>query len=620
MTEETPLRLAALLSAAGLGALALVGASRGAESRALPNVVANDNRIPAGRLRHDTLSLELEVRLAHWRPEALTDSGVVVAAFAEVGKAPQIPAPLIRVRTGTIILATIRNALPDSTITLRGLASHPTTPGDTTRLAPGQSRQLSFAAGAPGTYLYLANLGARDIDKDPERESAAGALVVDPLEGSPADRIFVINIWGDPIDSAGYANAVTINGRSWPWTERIAANVGDTLRWRWVNASVRNHPMHLHGFYFTLEARGNGLSDSVLAAPRPLLVTHDVRAFETFAMSWIPERPGNWLYHCHIAFHVLPGAATLNPADTTAHQRMSDDPTQHMAGLILGISVATPPRWKDPSREHSRRLRLFVQEGAKRGRAPRSLGFVLQSGATPPAPDSVAIPGSLLVLTRGEPTDISIINRLREPAAIHWHGIELESYSDGVAGWSGALSRVAPSVQPGDSFVARLTLPRAGTFMYHTHMNDLEQLTSGLYGPIVVLEPGARFDPARDHIFIGGWDGTQEPQHLLINGDSIPRAPLELTAGVVHRFRFINIGPAGGYWPTLRQDTTLLQWRHVAKDGAELRAAQAVPRRARFRIQVGETWDVEWTPTRGEYTLALGERDKPAFIQRIVVR
>ena len=614
------MRIALLLPVLGLGSLAVAGGSRGAENPAVPNVVPNDNRVPAGRYRGDTLVLDLEVRLARWRPEAPGDSGVVVAAFAEVGKAPQIPAPLIRVRAGTRILATIRNALPDSTIRLRGLASHPTTLGDTTRLAPGQSHRLSFAAGAPGTYLYLAELGSRDIDKDPERESAAGALVVDPAEGSPPDRIFVINIWGNPVDSSGYANAVAINGRSWPWTERLTANVGDTLRWRWVNASIRNHPMHLHGFYFTLDARGNGLSDSALAAPRPLLVTHDVRAFETFAMSWIPERPGNWLYHCHIAFHVLPGHATLDPADTTAHARMSDDPAHHMAGLILGISVATPPGWKDLSRDNPRRLRLLVQEGVKRGRAPRALGFVLQSGATPPPPDSVTSPGSLLVLTRGEPTDISIINRLHEPAAIHWHGIELESYSDGVAGWSGALARLAPSVQPGDSFVARLTLPRAGTFMYHTHMNDLEQLTSGLYGPIVVLEPGERFDPARDHLFIGGWDGTQDPPHLLINGDSIPPPPLELTAGVVHRFRFINIGPAGGYWPTLRQDTTLLRWRHVAKDGAELPAARALTRPARFRVQVGETWDVEWTPRPGEYTLALGDRVDPAFIQRIVVR
>jgi len=612
-------RLIGLLLGGGVAALALAGSSSNSANPPLPEVVANDNRLPAGRLHHDTLSLELEVRLARWRPESPTDSGIVVAAFAEAGKAPQIPAPLIRVPAGTWIEVSVRNALTDSTIKVFGLAAHPGA-ADSISLRPGEARRVSFAAGSPGTYLYAAETKTHDFIKDDEKESAAGAFVVDPAAGSPPDRVFVINIWGRAQDSTSYANALAINGRSWPWTERISAAVGDTLHWRWVNASVRNHPMHLHGFYFRLDARGNGMRDSALPEPRPLAVTHDVRPFETFAMSWVPERPGNWLYHCHIGFHVLPGAATLDPADTTSHQRMSDNAARHMAGLILGISVPIPAGWRDPERMHPRQLRLFVQEGTRRGRARRALGFVVQQGAQPPAPDSVAIPGSFLLLTRGEPTDISVINRLREPTAIHWHGIELESYSDGVSGWSGATRRLAPAIQPGDSFVARLTLPRAGTFMYHTHMNDLEQLTSGLYGPIVVLEPGQHFDPARDHLFIGGWDGRDDPPHLLINGDSIPRAPLELAAGVTHRFRFINIGPAGGYWPTLRQDSTVQRWRQVAKDGAELPAARAVERVARFRIQVGETWDFEWTPRPGEYTLALGERDNPAFVQRIVVR
>ncbi|HEV8455633.1 MAG TPA: multicopper oxidase domain-containing protein, partial [Gemmatimonadales bacterium] len=310
---------AGLLLAGGLAALGLVGSPK----ERLPTVVPNDNRVPAGRLRGDTLVLDLEVRMARWYPEAPGDSGIAVAVIAEVGKAPQIPAPLIRVPAGTTISATIRNALTDSAITLSGLASHPATSADTLQLRPGQARRLRFAAGAPGTYLYLANLGAHDPEKDPERESAAGAFVIDPPGGSPPDRVFVINIWGQQTDSVTYPNALAINGRSWPWTERLAASVGDTLRWRWVNASIRNHPMHLHGFYFSLDARGNGLKDSLLPAPRPLAVTHDVRAFETFAMTWVPERPGNWLYHCHIGFHVLPGPATLTPHDTTAHQRMS---------------------------------------------------------------------------------------------------------------------------------------------------------------------------------------------------------------------------------------------------------------------------------------------------------
>jgi len=116
--------------------------------------------------------------------------------------------------------------------------------------------------------------------------------------------------------------------------------------------------------------------------------------------------------------------------------------------------------------------------------SPRALGYVLQSDNRIPAADSVELPGSVIVLTKNEPTDITVVNRLRESSAVHWHGIELESYSDGVAGWSGSMDHLAPMIAAGDSFTARLTLPRTGTFIYHTHLNDIEQLTSGLYGAI----------------------------------------------------------------------------------------------------------------------------------------
>ena len=49
----------------------------------LPGVVPNDNRVPAGRLRGDTLDLDLEVRMATWYLEADSGPAVEVAAFAE---------------------------------------------------------------------------------------------------------------------------------------------------------------------------------------------------------------------------------------------------------------------------------------------------------------------------------------------------------------------------------------------------------------------------------------------------------------------------------------------------------------------------------------------------------
>ena len=124
-----------------------------------------------------------------------------------------------------------------------------------------------------------------------------------------------------------------------------------------------------------------------------------------------------------------------------------------------------------------------------------------------PTEAAVSIPGPTLVLRRGEPVEITLVNRLSEGTAIHWHGMELDSYYDGVHGFSGAGARVTPLIAPGGTFVVRFTPPRTGTFIYHTHLHDNRQLPSGLYGALLVVDPGASgdaYDPATDHVFVIG--------------------------------------------------------------------------------------------------------------------
>jgi len=552
--------------------------------------------------------------MAVWRPESETGPAIEVAAFAEAGKAPQIPGPLIRVPVGTLVVASVKNRLTDSTVTVHGLFARPAAGADSLVLHPGDSTSVSFMAGAPGTYWYMAVPGK----PSDERETIAGALIIDPPGGSPPDRILVINIWGSTIDSTTYRNALTINGRSWPYTERIGTTVGDSIHWRVINTSVRPHPMHLHGFYFRIDALGDRLADSTIQLDqRPMAVTHTLQPFQTMALTWSPDRPGDWLFHCHIGFHVIP-EARLELAMAGNHDRMARDPMVHMAGLVLGIVVQPAPGASEPARPNPRRLHLFVQEGRPQGRAPRGMGYLLQRGRHAPAPDSIDSHSSLLVLTRDQPTDIVVVNRLTESAAIHWHGIELESYSDGVAGWSGMGEHLAPSIEPGDSFTARLTLPRAGTFIYHTHMNDVEQLTSGLYGGIVVLEPGQQFDSLRDHLFVAGWDSDVEPIHLLVNGDSLP-PPLNLRAGISHRLRFVNIGVAGRFPFSIYQDTSLVTWRRLARDGAEFPPAQVRTGPAVEWVDVGETRDVGFTPAPGSYRLVIGDPAAPRWSRLLLV-
>jgi FtsP/CotA-like multicopper oxidase with cupredoxin domain len=148
------------------------------------------------------------------------------------------------------------------------------------------------------------------------------------------------------------------------------------------------------------------------------------------------------------------------------------------------------------------------------GAAP-GFGFVIQSGSAPPRADSITIPGPPLLLERGQPARITVVNHLREPTSIHWHGIELDSYYDGVSGWSGMGGNVLPQIEPGDSLIVHFTPPRAGTFIYHSHFSEEKQLGSGMYGPLIVLEPGQRYDPDTDRTWLLSTSGPERGIRVL---------------------------------------------------------------------------------------------------------
>jgi FtsP/CotA-like multicopper oxidase with cupredoxin domain len=227
--------------------------------------------------------------------------------------------------------------------------------------------------------------------------------------------------------------------------------------------------------------------------------------------------------------------------------------------------------------------------------------------------EHVSAPGPPIVLRRDEPVEITLVNRLPEPISIHWHGLELDSYYDGVHGWSGIGERRAPMIEPGGTFVVRFTPPRAGTFIYHTHLHDVRQLSSGLYGPLIVTEPGETFDPASDHVVVLGRSGlTSEeesilggPESVVMNGERAPRFVWK--AGQRHRIRLINITPDDIFAVTLQAKDGPVLWKPVSKDGARLPEASAsLP--AVQTIAVGETYEFDWQAPPGRRTAWLEVR------------
>lgn len=84
---------------------------------------------------------------------------------------------------------------------------------------------------------------------------------------------------------------------------------------------------------------------------------------------------------------------------------------------------------------------------------------------------------------------------------------------------------------------------------------------------------------------------------MLLNGKLSPEA-IELPAGVPHRLRLINITVGrAGMRMELRRDTALVDWRLMAKDGAEIPTAQQTLRPALQGISIGEAYDFEFIPS-----------------------
>jgi FtsP/CotA-like multicopper oxidase with cupredoxin domain len=88
--------------------------------------------------------------------------------------------------------------------------------------------------------------------------------------------------------------------------------VGELQIWEVSNTSLMDHPFHLHGFFFqVIEYNGKppeymAWKDTVNLTPRSKI-----------KIAWMPDnRPGTWMYHCHILEHHAAGMmATFNVID-----------------------------------------------------------------------------------------------------------------------------------------------------------------------------------------------------------------------------------------------------------------------------------------------------------------
>jgi FtsP/CotA-like multicopper oxidase with cupredoxin domain len=566
-----------------------------------------------------------------------------IEAFSEEGKSPLIPGPLVRVAQGAEIHFSVRNSLR-TPITFFLPSAIRGAPGglalDSMVVAPGAVGKLTTRASSPGNYLYGATTPTTASKQLFIGGALAGAIVIDTAGaiGRPHDRVFVLMMTPDSIRAAAADTSdtvtgtvgrlvFTINGRSWPSTERIAATVGDSVHWRIINASADVHPMHLHGFYYRVDAFSGPLVEQEgQGAPGRMVVTERMSPFSAMSMTWSPDRSGNWIFHCHFALHLTP--PDLKPEPHADHAMTG------MVGLVLGIDVAPPPdrpggQAVDPTLG-VRRLRLVAIADKGFPDSEPSMRFVLEEHGDRIEAGTAFSP--TINLTRGEPVSITVVNHLAEPTAVHWHGIELESFNDGVPGVSGSRARLAPIIAPSDSFEARFTPPRSGTFIYHSHADEVRQHNAGLIGALIVRDVGASA-PLDEHVFfLKGSRQLNAASPLEVNGEANPDTVV-IHAGLPARLRFISLAafnPNATVSLTARRDssfanlrdTMVVRWRPIAKDGADLPAAARTARLARQIVGMGETYDFEYTPgERGTLRLEVRTANLPGvLLVRVPIR
>ena len=88
------------------------------------------------------------------------------------------------------------------------------------------------------------------------------------------------------------------------------------------------------------------------------------------------------------------------------------------------------------------------------------------------------LPAPTLYFEEGEKALIHVTNKMDVESSIHWHGILLPNFQDGVS------YLTTPPIRPGKTHKFEFTLRQSGTYWYHSHTGLQEQ--RGLYGAIVV--------------------------------------------------------------------------------------------------------------------------------------
>jgi len=252
------------------------------------------NQPLAPRIDGDTKVFELTIDKIEHRIDALKDP------IAALGYNGTWPGPRLSVVEGDKVRAVFKNNLDESTgVHFHGQRIPNAMDGvphiTQEPIQPGDSFTYEFVARTPGSHMYHSHHNATDQ----VGRGLLGAFIVEPkdpakrydrLYGASQDIVWISN------DSLG---GFTINGRGFPATAPIVAQLGDTIAIRFMNEGIMMHPWHLHGMPMRVVARdGYPLGSAAFTCD-----TLGVNPGERWDVVIECDEPGAWAFHCHILPH-----------------------------------------------------------------------------------------------------------------------------------------------------------------------------------------------------------------------------------------------------------------------------------------------------------------------------
>jgi FtsP/CotA-like multicopper oxidase with cupredoxin domain len=89
------------------------------------------------------------------------------------------------------------------------------------------------------------------------------------------------------------------DGKKFSEAAPVRIQLGERVRFVLINNTMMEHPIHLHGFFGSLE---NGQGDH-----QPLKHTVNVKPGERVSYVFKADTPGRWAFHCHLLYHMETG-------------------------------------------------------------------------------------------------------------------------------------------------------------------------------------------------------------------------------------------------------------------------------------------------------------------------